>query len=66
MYKIKEEVSLILSRNINVDSKQSRNQIATDIHETYLRWLEFHLPDLESGWTLQQCLDELGRIFKEE
>ncbi len=66
MNKIQNETALILTRNVDIYSSESRKQLAEDIHKTYLSWLRFWLPDLESGWTLKQCLDELERIFKEE
>ena len=67
MDKIREQIA---EMNIDTDRYENstlyRQRLAHNIHQTYLKWLEFYLPDLESGWTLEMCLKEIERIFIEE
>lgn len=43
-----------------------KKDFSEEILKQFYDWLMFHLPDRESGWTLEQCLDEIERMFKEE
>jgi len=65
MDKIRDSViDQIKKRHGNI--YRSDKTLADEIHQKYLEWLRFHLPDARAMWSIKECLDELERIFIEE